>query len=176
MQIAAAKTQALRATLRNPTAMDRMGPLQTAACLVLALASAPVKVQFNRASPPVDFSDLATRLVPPEGVPAMQFADNVWRAADEALARILIVQAGEDADLIPEWIGQLIGADAALPRMDTEEYLRALTVAKLREIAQMHGMKPAKTWPGLLTQLAGNLPDWRPTSFGTPGPDPVEDL
>ena len=90
------------------------------------------------------------------------------QAARESLMRILTSAATGEAKAA-QWIGHILGADRDLERMDTELYLRALSVAELREIATANNLKPAKQWPGLVAQLAGHLPNFQPAAFGAAG-------
>ncbi len=168
--IAVAKTKALVTHLTD-TSVDR-GSHWTLAYLVLALGARTVRVSNRNGYGQHDFADLAARLVPPEGAGAMHL-DDLGAVATEALTRLLFVPgAKESPDPAVEWIGHVSGADAALPRFDTPEFLAHVSGAELKRLAVAHGLKPAKTVAGLRAQLAGALPDWRPAMFGAPGPIP----
>jgi ParB family chromosome partitioning protein len=175
--IAQFKTLALRQKLREPILCNEHGAEFDERfylrLLILAFGSHTVRMEGgeigtgNYGKPSYKFRDLAIQAL--EG--------DLCEAAAELLARVLtIVVPGikwntpETADPVPEWIGALIRADAALPRFDTAEFLATLNGDRLQAIANENGIKPPKAVKELRSRLEGKLPDWRPTTFGAPPP------
>lgn len=167
--IANAKTLALHRRLE--TGRAGFSPEHLLAFLVLALGARTVTVTSGSTGyTRIDMRDLATQLVPPEGATGLQL-DMAHGAAIQALTRLLFVPlVDQPADPVPEWIGHAIGADAELPRFDTEGFLPHVTGSELKRLAIGAGEKPAKTVEGLRAQLVGRLHHWRPASFGASGP------
>ncbi|MDE2102105.1 MAG: hypothetical protein KGL39_32970, partial [Patescibacteria group bacterium] len=166
--LARAATEALRQHLRA-TAAGRSAA-ELLGMLLLALGARQVAVKAEQGWGSVEMRDLARHLVPTEGAAGLHL-DGVLDLAGEALARIVRVWP-EELDPAVEWIGHAAGADAALPRFDTPDFLAHVSGAELRRLATEARLKPAKSVAGLREQLAGALPTWRPVSFGAPGPTP----
>ena len=159
--LAELRTDGLRAALR-----DRPAQPETAlAVLLLALAADNVQVSGERGMRfgRTDFHDIAAAVfVVLEQAPNEQGA-MLDRLATEAAARILIcrgVKAGNGSGDAAEWIGALIDADRALPRLDREELLAAMSAEMLAEIAPAHGVKPGKA-AAMRRDLAGQAPALR---------------
>lgn len=183
--IAKAKTEALRAHLRQQGA--RIEPSVLTMCLALLFSADNVTAQGG------DFhttwagssknGDLARRMVNEAGQLQSDLADEEWHTlAAEIIARALVVKApGQTSTYAPgsglaaEWIGNAIGADATLPRFDTEEFLACCGGDVLRRVAEEVGITGVKKISDLRARLVGNAPDWRPTTFGAPGPLPADD-
>ncbi|MCW3477395.1 ParB/RepB/Spo0J family partition protein [Limobrevibacterium gyesilva] len=172
--IASAKTEALR---QHIIATVRRGMLRTdelLTLLVLALGARTVRVSAEAHKyDATGMRDLALRLVPRDNVDGiLPEPENIAEIAAEALARLLLITTADDErhDHVPEWIGQAIGADAALPRFDTPEFLAQVSTAELRRVAMEAGIKAPAKAGDLRARLAGNLPDWRPCRFGAPAP------
>ena len=143
--LAELRTDGLRAALR-----DRAPTPETAlAVLLLALAADNVQVNGERGSRHgrTSFDDIAAAVfVALDQAPDDQGA-MLDRLATEAAARILIcrgVKAGNGSGDAAEWVGQIIGAERALPRLDREALLAAMSPAMLDEIAAAHGIKPGR--------------------------------
>lgn len=167
--LANAKTIALHKRLEE--AQATISPERLLALMVLALCARTVTVTSGSTGyARVNMQDLATRLIPPEGAAGLQ-VEMAHGVAIEALTRMLVVSLPDQAaDPVPEWIGHAIGAETALPRFDTEGFLAHVGGAELKRQAIAAGEKPAKTVDGLRAQLVGKLDQWRPASFGAPGP------
>ena len=170
--IAEAKTRALREHLTSGAAPSSLNQLLM--LMILALGARTVRVSNGTGYGETDMRDLAARLVSADGT-NLHFED-LFATAFEALSRIMHVPGPKDApDPAVEWIGHFTRAADALPRFDTEEFLAHVAGAELKRLAAEAGMKPAKTTAALREQLAGKLPDWRPATFGAPGPKPHEE-
>lgn len=168
LAIREARTRAVRDALIQQA--DSMSALKLLALFVLAVAGNHVRVGSTNGYAPVDFNDLCARLVPPEGAAGLDTSPDVRAVAAEAISRMVIAPTDGASDDAFEWIGHAIGADDLLPRFDTPAFFRYVSKAELEHLARAAGMKPAKTVAGLTQQLDGNLPDWRPCTFGAPGP------
>lgn len=145
------------------------------AALIVALSGDNVTIndrtsnRFGRAH----FHDLAAEVVAPGGTFRTIGEDELIGLAVQALSRMLrvtdpVTNIGSGAPA--EWIGAAIGADATLPRFDTAEFLGCMSKAALLQLATENGRTGLKTVAGLREALEGSLPDWRPTTFGAPGP------
>jgi ParB family chromosome partitioning protein len=183
--IAAMKTDALRASLRNAT--TRPPARELAPLLVLLLTSAP-NVTVRGAEEPEDavagptLDGLAPYLVNPAGDALDNDVSvaNIEEVVAETLARCLSCATPDverngyrkDAGQVAEWIGRFVDASANLGRFDTPDFLATCSAAVLREAAASAGIKPVAKVTELRAQLAGKLPDWRPAAaaFGAPGP------
>ena len=169
--IARAKTQALREHLTSGAAPSSLNQLLI--LMIIALGARTVRVSRASGYGCEDMRDLAARLVSADGT-NLHFED-LFPTAFEALARLMHVPGPkEDIDPAVEWIGHFTRASDALPRFDTKEFLAHVNGNELKRLAAEAGMKPAKTVAGLREQLAGHLPDWRPATFGAPGPQTLE--
>ena len=138
--------------------------------LLLSLCARNVSFGPMGGSP---YGRLAERLVTPEGKVRELMDDDLCEIAADAIAQVIRFDAPDDmraSGAAAEWIATAIKAE--LPRTDTPEILKGVTGDLLAEIAQAHGVKPAKTVGELRKKLAGALPDWRAVSFGAPGPNP----
>jgi ParB/RepB/Spo0J family partition protein len=171
--IAAAKTKALRDRLRGPGCPR--SPELLAAAAVLALGAKNVDVHVRSRFDRAKLDDLALLLVDPAGglTPPDEMADLLA----EILARMLVVTdpvTMHGSGPVAEWIGNAIGADAALPRFDTEEFLATLSAGELRRLAREIDVSMPKLVRDLRKALVGKAPDWRPTTFGAPGPQPSD--
>ncbi|MGC5749537.1 hypothetical protein J4P41_13010 [Gluconobacter sp. NFX36] len=78
---------------------------------------------------------------------------------------------GEDSYQIGERVGQILGADVSIGRMDTAKLLELFPRAFLLEVAESEGLHipgaNKMTAFDLRNQLHDALPNWRPTSFAT---------
>lgn len=178
--IAAAKTQALRETLRD--GLSELPPERLLTLMILAWGALNVSVTGMDAGSGYrpdrhNFRDVAARfLLPGGGLPDVSMADAKMHAAD-VMARILRI--GEDSGFYKsasgpaaEWIGAAIGADQALPRFDTAAFLAQVSGDELRRAATAAGEKSTGTVKALREKLTGKMPDWRPdaAAFGAPAP------
>lgn len=170
------KTVALRERLATAHASGQ--PLQLGilcAALIVALGGENVDINgsASRYGRSVRFDDLIAQIVGPAGEFMILKEDLLAQLAAQALARMLRVTdpvTGAGSGDRAEWIGAAIGADSALPRFDTPDFLACMSKAALTELAAENGRTGLKTAAGIREALAGSLPDWRPTSFGAPGP------
>lgn len=172
--IAKAKTDALRATLRDETPH----PDYVLAALILAFCADNVVVRGGE----MDGrwarhrnQDLARQIIDPAGNLIVDAP--LYAIAAELLARVLEVRTtnnqGYGSGNAAEWIGNLIGADAFLPRFDTEEFLAQVKGTALKEVAEKHGFKATGKISDLRDTIAGSAENYRPTTFGAPGPQPL---
>jgi ParB/RepB/Spo0J family partition protein len=169
--IAAAKTDALRAALR-----DRKPPPPARAlrCLLLALAANNVRIGGPHAG---EFEEIAA-VAHAASDETAEGTFLLCRAAAEALARILTcgqptkgqydVRSGDAA----EHVGALLDAITCLPRLDTPEILATASAEALRALAEGQGLDPKGTAKGLRERLAGKLDDMLPpeAQFVAPAP------
>jgi hypothetical protein len=171
--IANAKTGALREHLRKHG--GNLSEELLGACLVVALAADNVTVNADGTSyARTDFSDLAARLVGPGGDIAVDGVP-VNEIMAEALARILVVTSpvtNRGSGKAAEWIGCALDAGMALPRFDTAEFLATLAKRELAIVAAGAGIDPPDKVTEMRDALVGKAPDFRPTTFGAPGPQP----
>jgi ParB/RepB/Spo0J family partition protein len=170
--IAAAKTTALRTHLRRHgrnASVELLG-----ACLVAALAADNVRIADDSRYSAVDFNDLAARLIDPAGRMEIEDAP-IAEILAEALARMLCVTdpvTDHGSGRPAEWIGNALEADMALPRFDTADFFRTLLKPELVQIAATADIAVPNKVTALREALAGNAPDYRPATFGAPGPRP----
>ena len=173
--IAATKTAALREHIRRHG--GNLSAELLGACLVLALAGDNVRISDETSKwAVVSFGDLAMRLVDPAGRLDID-AVAIGPILAEALARMLTVTdpvtlAG--SGLPPEWIGNALQADMALPRYDTAEFLGTLAKPELLKIAADLDIAVPDKVTALREALVGKAPGYHPTTFGAPGPRPRE--
>jgi ParB family transcriptional regulator, chromosome partitioning protein len=176
--LAAMKTDALRDQLDASTdgTEDAGRLLSLAAALVLALSADNVTVagdrgHFSRTS----FTDLRGEIVSPGGTFLDLHQSQLARVIAQALSRILRITdpaTAHGSGIVAEWIGAVVGAEAQLPRFDTAEFLACMGRDALSALAIDQGRSGLKTAKGIREALTGSLPDWRPASFGAPGPTP----
>lgn len=174
--IAKAKTDALRLCLRDETPQ----PDHALAALILAFCADNVVVRGFDNGGHLDRlrnKDMARRLIDPAG---NLIADApLYAIAAEMLARVLDVRTpnnqGYGSGPAAEWIGNMLGADAFLPRFDTEEFLAQVKGATLRQVAEQLGFKPTGKISDLRATLTGNAETYRPTTFGAPGLPPLSE-
>lgn len=183
--VAAAKTNALRATLRFGLAEL---PLERViALLPLGLTASNVEVRMDAGEGPEDwhqrqrwrcFEDIAATLLLPGGGLAELNAAEARRQAGDALARILKVGAAggsysADSGPAAEWIGAAIGAGQAVGRFDTAEFLAHVNGETLRQVATAAGLKATGPVGALRERLAGQMAGWLPdaAAFGAPAPE-----
>jgi ParB family chromosome partitioning protein len=178
--LAAIKTDALRDALDAETDGSEPAAIQLpafAAALVLALSGDNVTVageasHFAR----TQFGDLRAEIVSPGGTFLDLDEAQAARLVAKALSRILRVTdpvTARGSGIVAEWIGAMAGADRHLPRVDTPEFLACMGKDALSALAVENGRSGLKTAKGVREALAGSLPDWRPATFGAPGPHPV---
>jgi ParB family chromosome partitioning protein len=161
--LATTRTNALRARLRGTPR-----PLEVAtATLLLALAAKNLRVDGEPGSKwaRTSFEDIAGVVfnlmwnTPDGGTDA-----HLARLASEAAARVLIcapAAAGNASGDAAEWVGQIVRAEEAMPRLDTPEFLATLGADRLRDIAarELGDAKAAKLSAKVLRErLAGNAP------------------
>jgi ParB/RepB/Spo0J family partition protein len=175
-QIAAAKTTALRETLRSDE-IAQASAVDMLRLLILALGCHNVQVSSDEVTyRNRHFGDLAARLLLPGGQIDPHTMPILPAIAGEAIARIVcITPAGAmHANGDPaEWIGAAIRADEALPRFDTPDFLAHVNGDELKRAGAAADVKlPAKV-SAIRETLAGNLPNWKPAAFGAPAPEPV---
>lgn len=163
-KLASARTDALRTRLRGTPR-----PLEVAtATLLLALAAKNLRVDGEPGSKWArtsfeDIAGVAFNLMwnTPDGATDAHLA----RLASEAAARILICApavAGNASGDAAEWVGQIVRAEEAMPRLDTPEFLATLGADRLRDIAvrELGDAKAAKlSAKALRERLAGNAPN-----------------
>lgn len=169
--ISVAKTVALRKHLRETS--SGFDVERAAYWLLLALTADNVHV-FGESSrfKHTIMADLRGRIVNAAGQIEDVGDERLHDLICEALARVLVFPhpAGHfHSGDVAEWIGAEIGAVASLPRFDTPEFLATLQGEELRRIAGEHGIKAAGGVADLRRRMEGQLPDWRPTTFGAPG-------
>ena len=156
--LAELRTDALRAALRDRPAT----PETTLAVLLLSLAANNVVVSGERGSrySRTSFDDIAAAVFVALDQAEHEQGPRLDRLATEAAARILVcagVKAGNGSGDAAEWVGALIGAGAALPRLDREDLLGAMSRELLEEIAAAQQVKPGKV-AEMRRHLAGNAP------------------
>lgn len=185
--IAAAKTEALHAALRQD---DKLDLPDLCVLLILALHAQNVTIAGYSGSSyfPSDYrnagADLVAQLVTPEGHISAN-STQIIDAGTEALTRVLKFGAvsrpvngynnNPDSGAVAEWIGAWLGAEAHLKWFDTAEFLATVNAAELRNAAAAAGIKPGKTATETRRLLTTNAPTWRPpgATFGAPGPRPA---
>jgi ParB family chromosome partitioning protein len=170
--IAAAKTDALRAHLRSEQTAQRSHE-DMLRLMILLLGSRNIQIQGGD----IDwetrhFEDLVARLLLPGGQIDPHTGPTLPGIAGELIARIVsakpegMMGSGQPA----EWIGAAIGADEALPRFDTAEFLAHVNGDELRRAALAEDIKPPAKVSAMREQLVGKLPNWKPAVFGAPAP------
>lgn len=168
--IAAAKTEALRRQiLRGEFPLELL-----AACTVLAVSAGNVHVYAARYQL-ADLPDPTARLVDAAGHISIDGAELRELLAD-TLAGMLVVTdpvTRHGSGDVAEWIGHALDAGSALPRFDTAEFLNQLSGDEVRAIARTLDISVPKKVGELRAALVGRAPDWRPASFGAPGPKPA---
>jgi ParB family chromosome partitioning protein len=172
--IAAAKTEALRAHLRaDETAQRSTEDMLRLMILVLGCRN----IQIHSDGLEWDarhFEDLAERLLLPGGQIDPHTGPTLPGIAAEVIARIVGFSSDgtgmRASGPAAEWIGAAIGADEALPRFDTAEFLTHVNGDELRRAATEAGIKPPTKVSAMREQLAGRLPAWKPAAFGAPAP------
>jgi ParB/RepB/Spo0J family partition protein len=168
-EIAAAKTDALRRTLREAS----LPPVDAIRLLLLALGGANVSVTADPDSRhrTADLRQIADQAAVAEGI------GNLCRLAGEALARMALVNGptvyhgqGEAA----ERIGDAVSAHRLLPRFDTAEFLAHVSGAELRRLAATARIGSVTKVADIRAALVGKLPDWRPDAamFRAEPPEP----
>lgn len=160
----------LRAALRDPERRYSYDDLLSMLVIALAAGTVKVKASHHNYASTVDMRDLAGRLLSPDGT-LRQDADP-GRVAAEALARMLCLpepdeiggynQAAADSARIPLAIGAIIGADAHMPRLDTEAFLAQVNGAELKAWAKAEGVKLSKVTE-IRTRMQARAESWRPT-------------
>jgi hypothetical protein len=168
--LADARTQALRAALRDPA--SRYSTDDLLALLLVALSANTVKVKMGHDTyaSSADMRDLATKLVSPEGYlrhdePGL----NLENLAREALARMLCFPRPDDRcqgygyapDPIATTIARILQADTHLARLDTEPFLSTVAGAELKAYAKAEGLKLTKV-SAIREAMKDNAPGWRP--------------
>ena len=169
--LAEARTTALRAALR-----DKPRSLTEAAGLaLLALTADNARVlgepgqQHTRSSFRAPAA-VAWQLL--QGLRANQAMDPKGMLVEAHLARLLCevvasalicgpTPAGNASGDAAEWIGQIVGAERAMPRLDTEEFLATMSGDALRQVAPalLEDSKAGKlSVAGLRQRLAGSAP------------------
>lgn len=150
------KTDALRATLRDRPAP---APTQLLALLLLALAGDNVTIRGEKTGQhgtKTDFDDIAAAVWA-----ARDDADRIQRLAAEALARILrcgpINRAynNEHSGDAAEWIGEILQAHQALPRLDREDLLASASLDALQQAAHRAELPAKGTGKALRQAIAG---------------------
>lgn len=114
---------------------------------------------------------IARTLVAEDGgaidVPVRTMAELVVLVVDAA-TEFQSPSASRHSGPAAEWLAAFAGV--AMPRCDTPEVLRGVSGEHLVEIAEKAGLSAAGTVTDLRKRLADKLPDWRPVTFGAPGP------
>lgn len=174
--LAEAKTTAIRCALRdrrNFTASDLL------IVLVLALAGDNVEVRGDPASKytRTRFTDLAARLVAPDGSEELDISDDdILSIAAEAAARMIVCAPtgfdGNSSGAAAEWIGAVIEAHRDMPRLDTPEMLATLIGDALRAAAREAGLPVGGSSKALRERLAGHAEEMTLPggAFAAPGP------
>lgn len=103
--------------------------------------------------------------------PAPSTAD-MLTLVQRIVARALVFQApdvfthsGKAAHLFARMVG------ACIPRCDTAEILKGVSLTVLQTIAREHGIADHGTATQLRQRLVGQAPNWRPTDYATPPAD-----
>jgi hypothetical protein len=176
--LAAMKTDALRDSLDSATDGSVATALQLpslASALVLALSADNVSISGGSGPwSATNFRDLRSQIVSPGGTFFDLDESQVCRMVAAALSRILRVTDpanGKGSGEVAEWIGAMLGAEHHLPCFDTPEFLGCMGKDALLSLAAEQGRGGLKTAKGIREALAGSLPDWRPATFGAPGPE-----
>jgi ParB family chromosome partitioning protein len=172
--IAAAKTEALRAHLRGEETAQRSHE-DMLRLMILLLGCRNISIHSDGVNYPVRlFEDLAERLLLPGGQIDPHTGPTLPGIAAEAIARIVGFSGDgmgmRDSGPAAEWIGAAIGADEALPRFDTAEFLAHVNGDELRRAAGAAGIKPPSKVSAMREQLVDKLPNWKPAAFGAPAP------
>ena len=172
--IAAAKGDAVRAQLADP-ALGLQGMLRL---LLVAIGGNNVTIQgggtsYHRSS----IGDLLLKMVDADGTLIPLTDDALTEIAAEVIGRIVVFESPINtthSGPVAEWIGAAVGAELALPRFDTEEFLKCCTGAVLMDAAAQAEISPAKTTAALRKQLLDHAPAFVPPlcKFGAPGPVP----
>lgn len=168
--IATEKTRALRSHLRRHGA--NLSAELLGACLVLAIGADNVRVRGESKWRQVEFADLTARLVDPAGRLDIE-NPSVGAIMAEALARLLVITdpvTGSGSGLAAEWIGCALEADMALSRFDTPEFLATLSKDELVYMAGALDIAAPSKASALREVLAGEAANYRPATFGAPGP------
>lgn len=118
------------------------------------------------------YNDIAVRLVLPDGQPAEDVVEeDLCDMAAWVISRAIEFDhpksfngPGKGA----EWLAIAVGAD--MPRTDTKEILRGVSVEKLQEAAQEQGINALRDPSALRKAMVGKMPFWRIVDFGAPGP------
>lgn len=168
--LADARTQALRAALRDPATRYSTDDLLALLLVALSAKTVTVKTSHHTYASSADMRDLAAKLLSPEGTlrhdePGL----NLEHLAREALARMLSFPKPEDqrhgyayeSDPIATAIARITEADTHLPRLDTEAFLATVSGAELKAYAKAQGLKLSKV-SAIREALAGTAPDFRP--------------
>ncbi|WP_428485985.1 ParB N-terminal domain-containing protein [Rhodopila sp.] len=174
----AAKTQALRETLC--TGLTEMPAERLLVLMVLAWGALNVSVSNVAAGDNSyeqrNFRDIAARvLLPGGGLDEVSMAD-ARGYAGEVMARVLSFGVAglyySSSGAPAEWIGAAIDANQAMPRFDTEDFLKQVGGDELRRVALAFGERATGTVAALRARLVGRLPAWRPdaAAFGAPAP------
>ena len=183
--VLAAKTKALRETLL--TGLADIEPERLLALMLLTWGALNVEVRGlldydddggydpNRRR----FRDLADGVLLPGGTLDQVSLATMRTLCGVLMARVLDFGKAGSAGFYSstsgdaaEWIGAAIGAENALPRFDSAEFLQQVGGDELRAAAGAIGEKPTGTVKSLRERLVGKMPDWRPTcaAFGAPAP------
>lgn len=175
--IAEAKTQALHARLADQA--EDMRTVDMLRLMILAFAARNVEVQgVSYADQKERVAIIGLLLYPGGNLAEMQEAE-VRKTAAAVLIRVLTVGAPgiwRSSGPAAEWIGAAIAADMALPRFDTEDFLKTCSGDVIRAAAADIGMKNTGAVGALRQQLVGKLPNWHPAAadFGAPAPTAEE--
>lgn len=169
--LAEARTQALRAALRDPATRYSTDDLLALLLVALSANTVTIKTAHDTYASSANMADLAAKLLSPEG--ALRHDEpglNLEHLAREALARMLSFPKPDDCckgygyqpDRIATAIARITEADTHLPRLDTEAFLATVSGAELKAYAKAQGLKLSKV-TAIREALAGTAPNFRPT-------------
>jgi len=179
-QIAGIKTEALREAV---AAFTSHGPADMLRLLLLALTADNISVQTSSqkyGDHGLDF--LVNGLLDKNGGLTFDYGpDELCAMVADVIGHCIAFDHpnstfGTSGDTA-EWLGQITGAIDFVPRMDTAEILKGFTYDALVDIARAQGISEDGTTKQIRERMIGNMPGWRPMTFGAPvpAPTPVED-
>ena len=164
--VARIKTDALRDALKQTP----ISAADVLAMLILTLSAENI-VMYNTYG---DVRALASKVLLPGGIVAPLSEEEVAAIGKMAISRILTFDSPDTmrSGRAAEWVGAVIGAQSALPRFDTEAFLKCATVAELKRIATGLNMKTTGSAADLRARLVGNAENYVPEAavYGAPAP------
>jgi ParB/RepB/Spo0J family partition protein len=153
------KTAALRSALRDRPPLDL-----PRATLLLLMALAGENVEIFDGAEPVELEAVATvaNALWPHAAAGAPIEERLARLVQEVAARVLRCKPvqgyhAKASGNVAERVGQLLGAEQCLPRLDDEELLGTASVEALRAAAGEAGVafKPSDTGKAIRAKLLG---------------------